>query len=373
MKDSRYTQLAKNLINYSTDLKPGENILIEALSGTETPLVSALINEAYKAGGYPHISLHNQLVHIELLNGMTVELAQKTAEFDLARMKEMQAYIGIRGSDNIYETGDVPQEKLEIYQKYYSKPVHTEQRVGHTKWCVMRYPNPSMAQLAQMSTEVFEDFFFDVCNLDYGKMSAAMDPLSELIEATDKVRITGSGTDLSFSIKGMPAVKCAGKRNIPDGEIYSAPIIDSVNGTITYNAPSVYQGTLFENVCFTFRDGKIVEASAAGNTTKLNEILDTDAGARFIGEFSIGLNPYILEPMKDTLFDEKISGSIHFTPGNAYKECNNGNVSAIHWDLVLIQRPEYGGGEITFDGKVIRKDGLFVLPALAGLNPDALK
>ena len=223
-----------------------------------------------------------------------------------------------------------------------------------------------------MSSRAFEDFYYDVCNLDYAKMSAAMDALVARLARTDSVHIIGPGTDLRFSIKGIPAVKCAGECNIPDGEVYTAPVRESVNGIITYNTPSLYQGTVFEHVSFTFERGKIVQATA-NETEKLNAILDADEGARYIGELGIGVNPYITKPMKDILFDEKISGSIHFTPGSCYEDAPNGNDSTIHWDLVLIQTPEYGGGEIYFDDELIRKDGLFVPEDLQCLNPDALK
>ncbi len=370
MNDPRITKLAENLINYSVALKPGENILIENI-GEGLPLVKALIKEVYKAGGVPFVTIKNPEVDRLLISGCSEEQMKMAASFELARMERMQAYIGIRASQNVSENSGVPSEKMKIYMEHFSKPVHSERRVKHTKWCVLRYPNHAMAQLANTATEYFEDFYFKVCNLDYSKMSKAMDPLKELMERTDRVRITGRGTDLTFSIKGLPAVKCDGKRNIPDGEVYTAPVKDSVNGVITYNVPAVYQGVTFENICLKFKDGKIVEATA-NDTKRINEILDTDEGARYIGEFSLGVNPYIEKPMKDTLFDEKISGSIHFTPGSSYEECNNGNRSAIHWDLVFIQRPEYGGGEIWFDDKLIRKDGIFVLDELKGLNPENL-
>ncbi|MFL6558809.1 MAG: aminopeptidase, partial [Bacillus sp. (in: firmicutes)] len=236
----------------------------------------------------------------------------------------------------------------------------------------LRYPTSSMAQLAKMSTEAFENFYFDVCNLDYGRMDQAMDSLKALMDRTDKVRITGPGTDLSFSIKDIPAIKCAGRLNIPDGEVYTAPVRDSVNGVVTYNTPSPYQGFTFENVKLTFRDGKIVEAES-NDSSRINKIFDTDEGARYIGEFAIGVNPFILNPMQDILFDEKIAGSFHFTPGQCYDDAFNGNHSNIHWDMVNIQRPEYGGGEMYFDDVLIRKDGLFVIPELEVLNPDNLK
>lgn len=236
----------------------------------------------------------------------------------------------------------------------------------------MRYPNDSMSQMANMSTEAFENFYFNVCTLDYAKMDKAMDPLVELMNKTDKVRITGVGTDLTFSIKGLNAMKCAGELNIPDGEIFTAPVRDSVNGCISYNTPALYQGFTYENIRFEFKDGKIVKATA-NDTERVNQVLNIDEGARYIGEFAIGVNPYILKAMKDTLFDEKIMGSIHFTPGRAYDDCFNGNRSAIHWDLVFIQTPEYGGGEIWFDDVLVRKDGKFVLKSLEGLNPENLK
>ena len=283
----------------------------------------------------------------------------------------MDAYIGIRASENSSEMSDVPQPQIQSFQQNLSKPVHSDIRVPHTKWCILRYPNAAMAQLANMSQEAFENFYFQVCNLDYAKMAAAMDPLIKLMQTTDQVEIVGPGTNLMFSIKGIPAVKCSGLRNIPDGEVYTAPVINSVNGNITYNTPTVYQGVTYENIYFRFENGKIIEATA-NYTQKLNEILDIDDNARYIGEFAFGLNPHIKTPMKDTLFDEKINGSFHFTPGSAYAEADNGNHSVIHWDLVNIQRPEYGGGEIWFDDRLIRKDGRFVIPELEKLNPEHL-
>lgn len=369
MKDPRIEKLAANLINYSVELKPGEKILIENI-GNEVPLTKELIKEAYKAGGIPYLTIKNQELLRVLLNECTEEQLTDMLKFDLARMKEMNAYIGLRAAENVSELGAVSGEKMKIYNSLYLRPL-TDQRVNYTKWCVMRYPNNSMAQLASMATELFEDFYFNVCNLDYSKMSKAMDNLVKIMEQTDKVRLTGKDTDLAFSIKGLPAIKCDGKMNIPDGEVFTAPVKDSVSGVITYNAPAVYQGVTFENIRLEFNAGKIIKATA-NNTQRINEIFDTDEGARFVGEFAIGVNPYIDTPMKDTLFDEKIKGSIHFTPGSCYDECNNGNKSAIHWDLVFIQRPEYGGGEIWFDDKLIRKDGLFVPQELHCLNPENL-
>ena len=369
--DSRIETLAKNLIQYSTNLQKGEKILIEVFD-SGNPLAKAIIKEVYKVGGIPFLSSKSNELQRELLMHANKEQMQLIAQYESMRMREMDAYIAVRASGNVSELGDVPSDKMSLYQKYWSSPVHSEIRVPQTKWCVMRYPNASMAQLANMSTEAFEDFYFNVCNLDYAKMDKAMTPLVKLMERSDKVHIIGPGTDLVFSIKNIAAIKCSGTSNIPDGEVYTAPIKKSINGTLAYNTPAVYQGVTYENIKLTFKDGKIIEATA-NHTEQINQIFDTDAGARYIGEFSFGLNPYIITPMKDTLFDEKIHGSFHFTPGNAYAEANNGNKSAIHWDLVCIQTPEYGGGEIYLDDVLVRKDGRFVLEELQGLNPENLK
>jgi aminopeptidase len=371
MTDPRIKTLAHNLINYSCRLQKGEKVLIEATFDTQE-LTRELVREAYKAGGYPFVKMNDSAVSRVLYREIDETQLELMRDVDCRLMGEMQAYVGVRGGANSSELSDVPEEKMGLYSKIYSHSVHTELRVKKTKWVVLRYPTPSMAQMANRSTEGFEDYYFDVCNLDYSKMDKAMNPLKALMEKTDRVRIVGPGTDLSFSIKGIPAIKCSGHSNIPDGEIYTAPVKNSVNGTLTYNTPSLERGFTYENIRFEFKDGKIVKATA-NDTQRINKMLDMDEGARYVGEFSFGVNPYIMMPMKDTLFDEKISGSIHFTPGSCYDEASNGNESALHWDLVLIQRPEFGGGEIYFDDVLIRKDGRFVLPELEGLNPENLK
>lgn len=371
MLDARIVKLADTLVNYSCRLQAGEKVLIES-TGLELPLVQELVRQTYEVGGIPFVSIKDRSVERSILMQASPEQIRMMADYEADRMRAMHAYIGIRSGDNAAELSDVPPAKMEMYQKYFFEEVHSRIRVPRTKWVVLRYPTASMAQSAGMSTESFEDHFFKVCNLDYNRLSQAMNPLVSLLNKTSAVRLTGPGTDLRFSIAGINAVKCDGRRNIPDGEVYTAPVRESINGCITYNTPAVYQSVTFENIRFEFENGKIVQASSS-NSTRLNQILDTDEGARYIGEFSFGLNPFITSPIKDTLFDEKIAGSIHLTPGNCYKECSNGNNSAIHWDLVLIQNPAYGGGEIYLDEVIIRKDGQFVLPELQGLNPEKLK
>ena len=371
MKDPRVSKLAKNLIGYSLELKAGENLLIELFDDGEE-LVKELVKETYRIGAKPFISIKSRKLHRELLLGTNAEHMTQIAKYEAMRMKEMDAYILVRGFNNALEFSDIRSEKMGIYRANWVKPVHFDIRIPNTKWCLMNYPTGAMSQAANMSTEQFEDFYFNVCNLDYSKMSKAMEPLVELMGKTDKVSITGVGTELTFSIKGLSPVKCDGRLNVPDGEVFSAPVKDSVNGYITYNTPSEYEGKLYENVQLEFKSGKIVKATA-NDTEGINQIFDTDEGSRYIGEFALGVNPYILKPMKDILFDEKIMGSFHFTPGDSYENCFNGNKSSVHWDLVCIQTPEYGGGEIWFDDVLIRKDGRFVLKELDVLNPENLK
>lgn len=370
--DDRIKLLAHNLVNYSMNVQKGEKVYIHYVGKTTRDLARQIIKEVYAAGGMPFPHYVDTKVQRETLLHCTEEQLKLMAKIDAEEMDQMDCFVGIRGTDNVSELSDVPSENMELYERLYTTPVHHDIRVKKTKWVVLRYPNDSMAQLANTSLESFQDFYFNVCNLDYSKMKKAMENLVDYMNRTDVVRITGPGTDLTFSIKDIPAVPCAGECNIPDGEVYTAPVKNSINGTLAYNTPAVFQGFTYENIKLTFKDGKIIEATA-NDTERITKVFDTDEGARYVGEFAIGVNPYVIKPMKDTLFDEKIMGSFHFTPGNCYDTAPNGNKSAIHWDLVCIQTSEYGGGEIYFDDVLIRKDGYFVVPELECLNPESLK
>lgn len=370
MGDPRHDRLAEILVRYSCDLQAGETILIEAIDVPDA-MVRALVRQTSAVGGHPLVTLKSNAVQRDLMLAATEEQMRLIGEVEAARMAKVDAYIGLRGQHNISEWSDVPAEKMRLYESLYRKPVHHELRVPKTRWVVLRWPHPAMAQQAEMSTEAFESFYFDVCTLDYAKMSRAMEPLRELMNRTDRVRLVAPGTDLRFSIADIPAIACDGHRNIPDGEVFTAPVKDSVEGTISYNTPTIYQGVTHDRVRLRFENGKVVDASSS-DSDHLERVLDTDDGSRYIGEFAIGFNPFITTPMKDILFDEKIAGSIHFTPGNAYDDADNGNRSEVHWDLVLRMTEDVGGGEIWFDDVLIRKDGLFVLEDLEGLNPERL-
>ncbi len=369
MHDPRYDQLSHLLAAYSTELQPGERILIE-LFDVPSEMGTALIRAARARKAIPYINVYDSRIQREILRESSEEQLSFTRDLELRRMKGMQAYIAIRGANNIFESSDVPTDRMKLASKIL-RPV-MDWRVKKTKWVVLRWPTTAMAQQALMSTSSFEDFYFRVCTLDYAAMVPAMERLKKLMDKTDRVHLKGPGTDLRFSIKNIGSVICGGKRNIPDGEVFSCPVKNSVEGEIRFNTPTVYQGVSFDGIHLTFNKGKIIGAVANDNSERLNQILDSDAGARYIGEFSLGFNPHILHPMRDILFDEKISGSFHFTPGQAYEDADNSNRSQVHWDMVNIQRQDYGGGEVWFDGKLIRKDGLFVTKDLLALNPDQI-
>ena len=371
MKDQRIEKLAKNLVDYSCKLKKGQSIIIEG-SEQATDLILAIVKYVHSIGGYPFVRLGNEQVSRELLMGTTEEYSKLMCKYAMPMFEEANAYIGIGVSNNAFETSDVPGDKKQIHTKFYSKPIHIDIRVKKTNWVILRYPNPSMAQLAQTSLEAFENFFFDVCNLDYKKMHNAMIPLQKLIERTDKVRIIARDTDLTFSIKGQKAKICSGECNIPDGECYTAPLRESINGRIKFNVPSLCKGIVHNDVALVFKNGKVIKESSS-NTEALTHELNGDEGARYTGEFAFGVNPFITKPMYDTLFDEKMCFSIHMALGSCYEDCSNGNKSQIHWDLIQSHSPANGGGEIYFDDILIRKDGVFVTPELKPMNPKNLK
>ena len=355
----------------SVELVPGEKVFIETRGLTATPLLEAFIKATVKLGGIPFYFLHDTCFTNALLEHANKEQLEEYANLHLSLMKQMDVYIGFSSITNPYDASDVSDEKQALYGETFSKVLRY--RVDNTRWCVLRYPNDVMAYEAGMSTKKFTDFFFDACLIDYSKMEPAMNKLADLMKKTDKVRIVGPETDISFSIKDIGAVVCSGHRNIPDGEVYSAPVKNSVNGHIRFNTSSHMDGKKFSNIKLWFENGKIVNCEHSGSKEDLESIFNKDEGARYVGEFALGVNPFITKDICNILFDEKIAGSLHMAIGNCYKKAPNGNASEIHWDLVLIQTPEYGGGQIYFDDVLIRDNGLFVIDELKELNPECLK
>ena len=371
--DERITKLAENILKNSVELKKGEKIYIEAFSESTKDLFNEFIRIAAKMGATPFYFYNDNSFVKNLVENSNPNQIEQYAKWHAGLMDEMDCYVAVRGYDDLFALSDIAPAKMKAYNQIYYNMVHFDRRIAKTRWCVMRYPNDTMAAVSKMSRKALEDFFFEACLVDYKKMGKAMKPLKDLMDKTDKVRIKGPNTDLEFSIKGLKAIVCDGKMNIPDGEVYTAPVKNSINGHIQFNTDTVYGGTFYSNVYLEFKDGKIIKAESRANNDKLQKQINFDEGARYMGEFAIGVNPYIRKEMLDILFDEKIACSLHMAIGNSYNdETFNGNRSSVHWDLVLIQDKAHGGGEIWFDDKLVRKDGLFVLPELKKLNPGNL-
>ncbi len=372
--DARITKLAENILKNSVALKKGEKIYIEAFSESTKDMLSEFVRIATKMGATPFYFYNDNELVKQLIANSTPEQMEQYAKWHARLMDDMDCYIGLRGHDDLFALADVPVKKMNMYRDIFYNKVHFDRRIAKTRWCVMRWPNNTMAATAKMPREALENFYFDCCLVDYKKMGKAMVPLKKLMDKTNKVHIKGPNTDLTFSIKGLKAVVCDGRMNIPDGEVYTAPVKTSINGHIQFNTDTLYDGVFYSNIYLEFKDGKIVKAESRANNDKMQRQLSVDEGAKYMGEFAIGVNPYIRKEMLDILFDEKIACSMHMAIGNSYNdETFNGNRSGIHWDLVLIQDKAHGGGEIWFDDKLIRKDGIFVLKELQNLNPDKLK
>ena len=360
-------KLSNTIVNYSLDVKENDRILITVNEIDKTSqLLKYLIKDITKNKAIPFVRIIDNEINSLLLETTSDNRIKEIKKHSKQDIENYDTFISIKCSTNDFESSEIDEtlrKKIKIATKEEDKI-----RINERKWVLLNYPSKLDAFKANMKTDKFIEFSLDTMIIDYSKMYKDIKPLKELMDKTKKVRIIGPNTDVSFSIENIDSIPCCGKYNIPDGEIYTSPVKNSVNGIITYNTKSPYNGYIFENVSLKFKDGKIIKATSSSNNEKLNEIFNIDEGARYIGEFAIGLNPKIKYPMQDILFDEKIIGSIHFTPGQAYNDAYNGNDSSLHWDLVLIQRKEYGGGEIYFDDKLIRKDGLFVLPELKHLN-----
>lgn len=367
-KDPRINQLAHRILKDSIKLCKGEKIYLE-FEGVQTlPLMEEMIKETIALGGVPFYFFNDTSHHTALVHGAEAEQVLAFGRLHAEIMEKMDAYVVVRGYQNPYDGSVMTKEEQSVYNRCFMGPVHYDVRMKK-RWCVLRYPTNAAASLAKMSTSAFEDFYFKACLMDYNALGEAAKPLAELMNRTDKVRIIAPGTDLSFSIKGIPATICCGQRNLPDGEVFASPVKNSVNGSITFNTETQINGNVFSQIALRVEEGKVINAQAGGGSTdKLLSTIYTDAGSCYFGEFAFGLNPFVTREICENLFDEKIAGSIHLALGNSIASSDNGNRSAIHWDLVQIQKREQGGGEIWFDDVLIRKDGKFIPAELAPLN-----
>ena len=361
--DSYLEKLSSIIVNYSIAVKEKERVLITIQNIECKPICKYLVKEIVKRKGIPFIKIDDYEISSMLLENTDNERIKCIQKQENNIINNYDSFIQIRYNKNDFEKKNI---KNEIIKSISAATKETDYiRINKRKWVLLNYPSVLDAYKAKMKTEEFNKFAFQVMTIDYQDMEERMKPLKALMEKTKMVHVVGPNTDLTFSIEGMNIIPCCGKQNLPDGEIFTAPVKTSVNGVITYNVDSSYRGNVFHNVCLTFKDGKIIKATSAEDNIKLNEIFDTDEGARYIGEFSLGLNPQIKEAIGDILFDEKMIGSLHFTPGASYEQAFNGNKSSVHWDLVMDQK---NGGELYFDDVLIRKDGFFILPELEHLN-----
>ena len=364
--DERLNKLSSTIVNYSIKVKENDRVLIQYENSMCKPLIKCLIKDIYKNKGIPFVKLIDNELETLIRESANSEVIDEIVKMKSYEVENFNCFIRICYTENEYEDKDIP---IRIRKELGSKSRDIDDiRTNHRRWVLLNYPSLVDAYKAKMKYDDFYNYSMDVMNVDYELLNEKIKPLKDLMEKTDKVRIVGPDTDITFSIKDMPAIPCCGTANMPDGELYTAPIKDSVNGYITYNTPSPYRGNIFNNIRLEFKNGQIVNCYSNQYQEELKEIFDIDEGARYIGEFSLGFNPMITKPMGDILYDEKIMGSLHFTPGRCYEDCDNGNLSSIHWDLVLIQTEEFGGGEIYFDDVLIRKDGKFVLDELKDLN-----
>ena len=358
--------LANTIVNHSIKVEKGENVKILMETMEPISLVKELIKLIKEKDANVSVTITDPSIDAlcnKDASSKKIELLRKQEELDVNNYDSfIRIYCNQGDFNNSIVSNETAKEIGSSLKKY------RDIRANERKWVLLQYPSIVDSQKSGMNYDEFKDFSFEAMCYDYEQMAEDLKPLKELMEKTDKVRLTGVGTDITFSIKDIPVIPCSGECNIPDGECFTAPVKNSINGVIKYNTPSPYRGKVFHGVTLEFKDGKIIKATCDEDDDELNEIFDTDEGARYVGEFSIGTNPNIRYPMGDILFDEKIIGSIHFTPGACYDEAPNGNSSAIHWDMVLIQREDFGGGNIYFDDVLIRENGVFVIDELKHLN-----
>jgi len=354
-KDPRIEQLADILVNYSTRVKPGDHVLIRS-SPLARPLIEAVYRLVVRNGGYPTLQLgfsSLSRIFFEEASEAQLDYLNPIQRFSVEQSNVM---IAIDAPENSRELSGIDPVKLQRMSRT-NRPIQEHVMSGKVRWVICNYPTPSLAQDADMSVEDYADFLFGATNIDWRAASARMHRIKERFDAADEVRIVGPDTDITFSIKGRPGVVADGRHNMPDGEVFYAPHEATTRGTISFELPAIYGGREVQGVRLVFQDGKVVEATAAKGEELLHKLLDTDAGARFLGEFGIGCNYGITRYTRDILFDEKIGGSIHLALGRAYPECQGTNQSAIHWDMVKDLRQ---GGRIYLDGELVQEDGRFL-------------
>ncbi|MDF2520141.1 MAG: hypothetical protein K0R84_769 [Clostridia bacterium] len=353
MKDVRVEKLASVLLNHSLKVKAGENLVIRAYYNAK-PLVDEVYKQGIKAGlnVFTHvlISEHTKF----FMENATEKQFENVNKFLEAAYEQADAFVVIEAPDNVKHLSKVSSEKNMRHNKAASPLI---KKITNKRWVMTNFPTHSFAQEADMSLEEYEDMLFDATLVDYKQMDREMDKVVEIFDKAETIRIVGKDTDLTFSIKDRKGIKCSGANNIPDGEVFYAPVTNSANGHIYYEFPAIKYGIQVDGIRLEFKDGKVVKATADKNEEFLNKMLDSDEGARYLGEFGIGMNLGIQKFIKNILFDEKIGGTIHLAVGNAYEESGGDNRSVVHWDMIKELRVD---GEIYADGKLVQKNGSFI-------------
>ncbi len=356
MSDPRWEQLADVLVNYSTAARPGEKVQITMMEVETFPLARAVYAAAVKAGALPNVEFQSAYLERDLMRYGDKEQLDWIPEMSAYGMEWADVYIGLRGARNPHEFTGIAPDKITAHKRALGKV--SAMRNELTRWVLVRVPNESFAQQAETSLDEMMDFFFNATLRDWAKEAERYTELQKFFQAAEKVRIAGNDTDLTFSTKGRIYVVADGKLNMPDGEIFTAPVDDSAEGYITFEFPGVYVGQRVEGIYLEFSKGEVVKASARSNEELLHQLLAMDEGAKRIGEFGVGTNFGINRFCYDILYDEKIGGTVHLALGRAYHECNGVNDSALHWDIVKDLRRQ---GEIYLDGKKVFENGKFLV------------
>jgi aminopeptidase len=355
MSDPRWQQLAEVLVNYSTGTKPSEKVLITMMEETTFPLTRAVYTEAVKAGGLPHVEFQSVLLERDLMLHGAKEQLDWVPELNAYGMEWADVYIGLRGARNPFEFSNVSPENIAAHKR--AMGIVSGMRNDHTRWVLVRVPNESFAQQAEMSHDEMMDFFFEATLRDWAKEAEWYREVQKVFQAAKTVRIVGLNTDLTFSTEGRIYEVADGHLNMPDGEVFTAPVDDSAEGHIYFEFPGVYFGERIPGINLEFSKGKVAKASAEGNQELLQELIKMDEGSNRIGEFGVGINYGIQRFVSDILYDEKIGGTIHIALGRAYAECGGVNQSALHWDIIKDLREQ---GELHLDGKKIFEKGKFL-------------
>jgi aminopeptidase len=359
--------ISELIVHHSLCLKRGERVLIDVI-GQPEEFIKELVNCVYKIGAEPIVQYFPVGLMKSLISGVSPGQLAFWVKNQLNLLENVQAYVSIREEENSYEYYDLPDDTYKLYVSQYVKPTQMK-ALGLERWLLLKLPTAGMAQKAKLSTEGLNRLFYNSISMNYREFASKVQPLADRLSHTDRVRIVSPYTDLQFSIKGIPNLICDGKFNLPDGEIFTAPVLNTVQGEIRFNISTTFLGRVYSDIQLEFNKGKLVKAT--GNCPDdIMALLSTDEGASRIGEFGIGLNPYIQQPTNNLCFDEKMAGSVHLAMGQCFSLASNGNESSIHIDFVLCQLESFGGGEMYFDDKLVRKNGLFIEPELQYLNDD---